>query len=118
MQQHDDPTTTISPAIVKYLQEAAVTTDSSTIRAAAILASTPPPPRIRAIARKDADGNPVFWGVLDEVNPGDMLILTDGSRDWPARVTTATDTLIIAQDAHGQWLFSRRGPRAGQIVGH
>ncbi len=116
MQPYDP--TTLSPAGLKSLQELAATTQSSSIRAAAILASTPPPPRIRVIARPDPDGNPVFWGVLDEVDPGDMLILTDGIRDWPAQVSAATDTLITARDAHGQWLFSRRGPRAGHIAGH
>jgi hypothetical protein len=80
--------------------------------------TAPLPPRIRAIARPDQDGNPVFWGVLDEVDPGDMLILSDGYADWPARVTAATDTLITARDARQQWLFSRRGPRAGHIAGH
>lgn len=30
----------------------------------------------------------------------------------------STDTLITAQDTNGQWLFSRRGPRAGHIAGH
>jgi hypothetical protein len=81
--------------------------------------TAPLPPRIRAIARKDADGNPVFWGVIDELDPGDMLILTDGLRDWPAHVLIATDTLISAMDnARQEWLFSRRGPRAGQLAGH
>ncbi len=116
MQQHDEPT--ISPQILRCLRDAALTTQSPAVIAAYLLASTPPPPRIRVIARPDTDGNPIFWGVLDEVDPGDMLILTDGIRDWPARVTAVTDTLITAQDAHGQWLFSRRGPRAGHIAGH
>ncbi|MBU2769020.1 hypothetical protein HAP94_23375, partial [Acidithiobacillus ferrivorans] len=56
-------------------------------------APAPLPPRIRAIARKDDDGSPVFWRVLDEVDPGDLLILSDGLHDWLARVTAATDTL-------------------------
>ena len=81
-------------------------------------ATTPVPPRIRVIARTDLHGNPVFWSVLDEVDPKDMLILTDGKADWPAHVTAITDTLITARDADGQWLFSRRGPRADHIAGH
>jgi hypothetical protein len=118
MLRPDDPTT-LSPATLKRLQEQANTPGCHpSIWAAAVLASVPPAPRIRVIARPDPDGNPVFWGVLDEVDPGDILILTDGIRDWPARVSATTDTLITARDAHGQWLFSRRGPSAGHIAGH
>ena len=75
-------------------------------------------PRIRVVARPDDHGNPVFWGVLDEIDPGNILILTDGVRDWPAEVLTVTDTLISAQDARQQWLFFRRGPHIGHIAGH
>lgn len=75
-------------------------------------------PRIRVVARPDDHGNPVFWGVLDELDPGDILILTDGIRDWPAQVVTVTDILITARDVHQQWLFFRSGPRAGHIAGH
>ena len=77
------------------------------------------PTYIRVVARPDPDsGNPVFWRVLDELDPGDLLILSDGLHDWPARVTAATDTLITARDARQQWLFSCRGPRAGHLAGH
>ncbi len=114
----DDPTT-LSPALLRRLQQMANTPGCHpSIWAAAVLASVPPYPRIRVVARPGLDGNPVFWAVLDEVDPGDTLILTDGRTDWPARVTAVTDTLITAQDANGQWLFSRRGPRAGHIAGH
>lgn len=82
------------------------------------LDTDPLPPRIRVIARPDPQGNPVFWAVLDEVDPDDILILTDGRRDWPARVIIATDTLITARDAHQQWLFHRHGSRAGRVVEH
>ncbi|MDA8152321.1 MAG: hypothetical protein M0003_06345 [Acidithiobacillus sp.] len=75
-------------------------------------------PHIRVVARPDDHGNPVFWGVLDEIDPGNILILTDGVRDWPAEVLTVTDTLISARDARQQWLFFRRGPRTGHIAGH
>ena len=86
--------------------------------AAQSLQATPPLPRIRAIAQQDALGNPVFWGVLDQVDPGDVLILTDGKKDWCARVLSASETLITAQDNQQQWLFCRSGPRAGRVAGH
>ena len=76
------------------------------------------PPRIRVVARPDERGNPVFWGVLDEIDPGNIVILTDGVRDWPAEVLTVTAAFIGVQDSRQQWLFFRRGPHIGHVVGH
>ncbi|WP_414041482.1 hypothetical protein ACJU26_05320 [Acidithiobacillus sp. M4-SHS-6] len=94
------------------------------LQAASALRREQPPrrpqaPRIRVVARPNPfGGNLVFWAVLDEVDPGNMLILTNGTRDWPARVLEVTDTIITARDNQRTYQFARRGPRAGHIAGH